>query len=404
MSGNNKNNGAQSGGIGPWIGTIIMLFVFWPVGIFMLLGRLREAARWNKNAAQQRREAAPTPTPTPTATAAPARSYYDLAAQRAGAEPKKPSKKSAVAPNTPLERDKKAAKKISGWLVFVAVIGLLTGIPCLSVGIPLALTGGDIGGVIALFIVGGLFFTGGLASLAASRILPRRVKLRRRYFTLTGASDTVRVSALASSLGRSKSRVRRDLEAMLDDGYFGDGAYFDVGLDALVLDASAVKTARDAVQEAEAAAEIPISEYDRILNELRSLDEKIEDLAISSKIERIGMTSAKIFEAVKDNPEKLPQIRRFMNYYLPTTLKLLRSYVTLEKQGIRGENITSAKDSIDRVLGTLAAGFEQQLDQLFRSDVMDISSDIEVLENMMSRDGLSDDNPFRQQTSTGDLI
>ena len=80
------------------------------------------------------------------------------------------------------------------------------------------------------------------------------------------------------------------------------------------------------------------------------------DPAICAKIERIEALTVKIFRIVEDTPEKAPQIRRFMNYYLPTTLKLLHSYQTLERQGIDGENITAAKQDIERILSTLADG------------------------------------------------
>jgi 5-bromo-4-chloroindolyl phosphate hydrolysis protein len=78
-----------------------------------------------------------------------------------------------------------------------------------------------------------------------------------------------------------------------------------------------------------------------------------------------------------------------MSYYLPTTLKLVRSYATLEKQGVKGENITSTKKSIGEILDTLSVGYEQQLDQLFKSDAIDIAADINVLENLMQQDGLT---------------
>jgi DNA-binding Lrp family transcriptional regulator len=381
-----------------------MLFVFPPIGIFMLIARLLATAK-SYTAPPQTGTAKTEPVKAKTVrfeSVEPAEPAEPLKA--AAKKPAQPQKRKRGVPKTPLEREQKNAKAVSGWLIFFAIIGLVTGVSCLSVGIPFIFLEEDIAAVLALTITGGTFLTGGIASLIGSRYLPRRVKLRRRYINLVADAQRIQVSALARSLGRSESRVRHELEDMLDDGYFGEGAYFDVGLDALIVDASAVRAAREAAEEAAAAPEIPISEYDRILRELKTLDEKIEDFSISTKIERIGATCAKIFEAVKDNPDKLPQLRRFMNYYLPTTLKLLRSYVTLEKQGIRGDNIGAAKDNIDRVLGTLAEGFDRQLDQLFRADVMDIGADIEVLENMMASDGLASESPFRNQTSTGEII
>ena len=92
-----------------------------------------------------------------------------------------------------------------------------------------------------------------------------------------------------------------------------------------------------------------------------------------------------------------PQIRKFMNYYLPTTLKLLDSYALLEAQGIEGENITASKAEIERTMDTLIAGFEKQLDRLFSSQAMDITADVEVLEGMMAQDGLGD-NKYTMKT------
>ena len=80
-----------------------------------------------------------------------------------------------------------------------------------------------------------------------------------------------------------------------------------------------------------------------------------------------------------------------MSYYLPTTLKLLRSYSIFEKQGITGDNIQDAKKNIARILDSLVSGFTKQLDQLFMSDAMDISTDINVLESMLKKDGFSGD-------------
>ena len=108
-------------------------------------------------------------------------------------------------------------------------------------------------------------------------------------------------------------------------------------------------------------------------------------------IDRLEDLSAKIFAQVKADPKKLPQIRKFMDYYLPTTLKLLNAYDRMGAQGVNGENIDNTMQRVESMMGTIVTAFEKQLDMLFGSEAMDISTDITVLENMMKREGLSED-------------
>ena len=109
-------------------------------------------------------------------------------------------------------------------------------------------------------------------------------------------------------------------------------------------------------------------------------------------IDRLEDLSAKIFAQVKSDPSKLPQIRKFMDYYLPTTLKLLNAYDRMGAQGVSGENIDATMQRVESMMGTIVTAFEKQLDMLFGSEAMDISADITVLENMMKREGLSEDD------------
>ncbi len=125
--------------------------------------------------------------------------------------------------------------------------------------------------------------------------------------------------------------------------------------------------------------------------EMKRLNESIEDEQISADIDRLEDLSAKIFAQVKADPAKLPQIRKFMDYYLPTTLKLLNAYDRMGAQGVSGENIDNTMQRVESMMGTIVTAFEKQLDMLFGSEAMDISTDITVLENMMKREGLSGD-------------
>ena len=125
------------------------------------------------------------------------------------------------------------------------------------------------------------------------------------------------------------------------------------------------------------------------IREMKRLDENIADPGISADIVRLEQVSARIFDEVRTHPEKLPQIRRFLDYYLPTTLKLLENYASFEEAGVSGENLSQAKAKIEKTMDSIVAGFEHQLDELYRTDAMDIDSDIRVMETMLRRDTAS---------------
>ena len=133
------------------------------------------------------------------------------------------------------------------------------------------------------------------------------------------------------------------------------------------------------------------------IREMKRLDENIADPGISADIVRLEQVSAKIFEEVKAHPEKLPQIRRFLDYYLPTTLKLLNAYDRMSGTGVSGENIDTTLAKVEGMMRTIAAAFEKQLDSLYGAEALDISTDITVLENMMAREGLTED-PLKAET------
>ena len=123
--------------------------------------------------------------------------------------------------------------------------------------------------------------------------------------------------------------------------------------------------------------------------ELKRLDENIADPGISADIVRLEQVSGKIFEEVKRDPKKLSQIQRFMDYYLPTTLKLLNAYDRASSTGISGENVDATKAKVEGMMRTIVSAFDKQLDALFGDEALDISTDITVLETMMAREGLA---------------
>ena len=127
----------------------------------------------------------------------------------------------------------------------------------------------------------------------------------------------------------------------------------------------------------------------------------ISALRESMQIDRIGEITASIFSVVKLKPERRDEVHKFMSYYLPTTMKLLESYSLLEKQSYQGENIVAARKDIEKIIGTMVPVFEKQLDRLFQADALDISTDIEVLETMMAKDGLTEQGKRLRMGASG---
>ena len=132
-----------------------------------------------------------------------------------------------------------------------------------------------------------------------------------------------------------------------------------------------------------------IQERDRAVSEMRRLNDSIEDETISAQIDHLEEVTRKIIGEVVKQPKKLPQIRRFLNYFLPTTLKILNAYDRMDSAGIAGDNISTTKAKVENMMGTIVQAFDKQLDALFGAEAMDISTDITVMEHLLAQEGLS---------------
>ena len=130
-----------------------------------------------------------------------------------------------------------------------------------------------------------------------------------------------------------------------------------------------------------------IKERERALSEMRRLNDAIVDEKISAQIDHLEEVTGKIIDHVVANPKKLPQIRRFMDYYLPTTLKILNAYDRMDSIGISGDNINATKAKVEGMMDTITQAYDKQLDALFGEEALDISTDITVMENLLAREG-----------------
>ena len=231
------------------------------------------------------------------------------------------------------------------------------------------------------------FFCAGLVMLWNGLGQTRFGRRQRLYMGVIGSRNSVFLSDLANAAGVSEKKVVSDLQRMLSDGTLPMG-YIDRASGRLVLTDQGYEAPRPEAAPRRASEQPKEDEDNAILRQIKAVNDAIPDDEMSRKIDRIGEITGKILDYQRKNPAKAPELRQFLNYYLPTTLKILRAYAQMEAQGVEGENISAAKRRIEDMMDKVVEGFEKQLDQLFATDVMDIATDVEVLERMLDKDGL----------------
>ena len=236
---------------------------------------------------------------------------------------------------------------------------------------------------------------GGVCTMAAQRGYDQllcyvsdtdTVQLERQLDKIVGTRDNIPLDELFAAAGIDADRGRAAVERAIDHGYFGADAYIDNRTGTLVVRGAAPQPPRPAEP---APTPAPEDQYAALQRQLRQANDAIPDPVMTAKISRLEDVSARIFALAKKDPDKKAQLQKFMDYYLPTALKLLNTYAQLSAQDVQGTNITEAKQSIERSMDLLITAFENQLDKLFASDALDVSTDIAALEGMLNLDGLT---------------
>ena len=162
---------------------------------------------------------------------------------------------------------------------------------------------------------------------------------------------------------------------------------------------AAVKAAAEAKKQAAKKSYGPeidpiIEEGNRALSEMGRLYMSIKDPEIRKKINEIMRITDKIAQDAIDDPKDIPQIKKFMNYYLPTTIKLLNAYDRMSSLGIEGENLDKSMKNINEMLDAAIVAYKKRLDSLFANQALDIETDIEVMNTMLAREGLTGEGDF----------
>ncbi len=278
----------------------------------------------------------------------------------------------------------------------------------------------------ALSAVSGLVIASGAAKCA-------RWKRAQRYVQLMQGKAYNNIYDLALLANKSERYVRKDLKNMIAAGIFpeghlneqedcfimGDVAYREyIRMERLRKGAqleaaeqkriemqSAEKTEAVKAGEASHGEELNavIEEGNTYIKKFRGLNDLIEGEVVSEKLYRLENVLREIFAQLKKYPEQIPEMHKFMEYYLPTTLKLVAAYEEFDRVSVPGEDILSSKKEIEKTLDTINAAFEELLNKLFRSKVYDVTTDAQVLKTMLAREGLTKEPVFtgRKEVENG---
>lgn len=235
---------------------------------------------------------------------------------------------------------------------------------------------------------------GGGGMLFAARSKDKKERLYQNIVKIVGDKAYVDIKALASSAGVKEKTLIRELDEMVERGYLPEAAYLDNARNLLILDQA--KAEDQVVTQTSDEPARDEDKYDLLLKEMERACGRIRDRDMLEKAVQIRGLAAGVFDAVRKDPEKQPQISSFLNYYFPTTLKLLDSYADFEEKGYHGDKLSQTKERIEVTMDTIISAYRKQLDNLYLPDTLDVDTDIDVLETMLKRDGLSTSD-FEQQ-------
>lgn len=239
--------------------------------------------------------------------------------------------------------------------------------------------------------------------------LRKKIKRFRSYVKTLNGKPYANVKELAKSVRKSEKFVRKDLKRMIDKRMFLEGHLDKNGVCFMATDDAYeqyIETERNMEERKAEEARKPktqlsedvkkvIEEGNRYIEEIRRSNDAIPGVEISNKIYHLENVIRRIFQRVEKHPELINDLHKFMDYYLPTTMKLLNAYEELDKQDMLGENIKTAKQEIENTLDTINVAFENLLDSFYKETAWDVSSDISVLKTMFAQEGLTEKNNFQ---------
>ena len=300
---------------------------------------------------------------------------------------------------------KKLPGQVSGIVLSVTgfTMSAITALSGIGTGILMAISPSIAAGVVTGVM--GVAAVGGLVMGMIGSGLWKTANRFRQYTKAIGNRAYCTIEELAGKCGRDKKSVVKDLKKMIGKKMFLQGHLDEQETCVIVTDEMyqqyllVQKQAEEREIQEKASREqkekLPeecrkiLEEGNECIRYIRKCNDDIPGEEMSQKLSRLELIITRIFEEVGKNPELAGELRKFMNYYLPTTRKLVDAYRELDQETIISENMAKTKKEIEDTLDTINEAFENLLDSFFEERAMDISSDISVLQTMLAQEGLT---------------
>lgn len=278
-------------------------------------------------------------------------------------------------------------------------------------------------GMIDLFSGAGRFLAVDIcmASLTALSILmitkgsDNKTKSARseRYYRMCEKTGYCNISDLARAVAKDEKFVLKDLKKMLAKGVFPQGHIDDEEKCFMITDAAYEEYRKvTAERKAQALSDLSqkntasgeelteqakqlremIAEGREYISLIRQKNDAIPGEVFSQKLYRMEDLLKEIFLNLEKKPNQMSKMHRLMNYYLPTTLKLVSAYEEFDKMSVQGDDVANAKKEIENTVDTINDAFGEILNKLFSDTAMDVTTDAQVLKTILAREGLTKDN------------
>lgn len=306
---------------------------------------------------------------------------------------------------------KRPAGSISGilYILFGASGSLVFGSSVLIFLIVNTFFSGIILGSNIIFGVLFLFLAVSVGLLLRGINLRKRVKRFKKYVRFIDDNSYFLIKDLAKFAKEKESFVVKDLSKMIDLGMFLEGHideektyfmlsdevygdYLNLKKQQMVKESNNEKLNKEIENLEKEEIESTIKIGRNYIEQIKSIRNDLYKEEIAIKLDKLGNISNQILIQVEKNPKKIQEVNKFINHYLPITIKLISSYKDINNQLVQGENIESAKSEIEKSIDLINSAFENLLDDLFEDVVLDISTDISVLKTLFKQEGLAEDD------------